>query len=119
MKIVIPTNGKKGLKDSVAEHFGRCETYTFLDENGKIIEIIENTSEHMGGSGLPPELMKKYGANVLLCRGLGPRALELCKQFGMRVYVYPAENVTDMFNLWKNNKIKKASSKDVCEEHRE
>jgi len=119
MKIVIPTNSKKGLKDDVAEHFGRCNTYTFLDENGKVIEIIKNTSEHMSGSGLPPELMKKHGANVLLCRGLGPRALDLCKQFGIKVYVYSVINVKEMFNLWKNNKIKKASSKDVCEEHRE
>ncbi len=75
MKIVIPTDDKKGLDDAVAEHFGRCNTYTFLDENGKVIEIIDNTSEHMGGSGLPPELMKQHGANVLLCKGLGPRAL--------------------------------------------
>jgi len=118
MKIVIPTDDKKGLDDMVAEHFGRCETYTFLDENGKIIEIIDNTSEHMGGIGLPPELMKKHGANVLLCKGLGPRALELCRQFGIDVYVYQAHTVKEIFDLWKRKKIKKAGFDDVCEEHR-
>lgn len=61
MKIVIPTNNKKGLNDKVADHFGRCLTYTFLDEKGDVVEIINNTSEHMGGKGLPPELMKKRG----------------------------------------------------------
>ena len=71
MKIVIPTNNKKGLDDTVAEHFGRCLTYTFLNEKGEVVEIINNTSEHMGGSELPPELMKKHGANILLCRELG------------------------------------------------
>jgi predicted Fe-Mo cluster-binding NifX family protein len=80
MKIVIPTDDKKGLGDKIAEHFGRCNTYTFLDENGKVLEIIDNTSEHMGGVGLPPELMKKHNANILLCRGLGPRALNLCRE---------------------------------------
>lgn len=118
MKIVVPTNGKKGLNDAVAEHFGRCNTYTFLDEKGNVIEIIDNTSEHMGGSGLPPELMKKHGANVLLCRGLGPRALNLCKELGIDVYVCQAETVKEIFELWKNKKIKKANSDDVCEEHR-
>jgi len=54
MKIVIPTNNRKGLDDKVAEHFGRCLTYTFLNENGEVIEIVDNTSEHMGGNGLPP-----------------------------------------------------------------
>ncbi len=118
MKIVIPTDGKKGLDDKIAEHFGRCNTYTFLDENGKILEIIDNTSEHMGGIGLPPELMKKHSANVLLCRGLGPRALNLCREFKIEVYVQPAETVKEIFDMWKNNKLQKASSEDVCEEHK-
>ena len=62
--------------------------------------------------------MKKHGANVLLCKGLGPKALDLCRQFKIEVYVYPAMTVGEIFNLWKNDKIKKASSKDVCDEHK-
>lgn len=118
MKIVIPTDGKKGLRDNVAEHFGRCNTYTFLDEKGKILEIIDNTSEHMGGSVLPPELMKNHGADILLCRELGPRALNLCKQLEIDVYVHRAKTVKEIYELWKNNKIKKAGLNDVCEEHK-
>ena len=118
MKIVIPTDSKKGLNDKIAEHFGRCRTYTFIDKNGRIIKIINNTSGHMGGSGLPPELMKRHGADVLLCRGLGPRALMLCKQLGIDVYVTNAKTVKDIFDLWKNKKIQKAGLDDVCEEHR-
>ena len=118
MKIVIPTEGKKGLEDNIAEHFGRCNTYTFLDEKGKVIEIIGNISEHMGGIELPPELMKQHGADVLLCRGLGPRALNLCEQLKIDVYVYQAETVKEIFDLWKNRKLKKAGFNDICEEHR-
>lgn len=118
IKIVIPTNDKKGLNSKLAEHFGRCYTYTFLDENGKVLEVIDNTSEHMGGTGLPPELMKKHGANVLLCRDLGPRALDLCGEFGIEVYVCQAETVKEIFNLWKDKRLKKAGVNDVCEEHR-
>ena len=115
MRIVIPTDNKKGLDDSIVEHFGRCQTYTFLNEKGEVIEIIDNTSEHGGGRGLPPELMKKYGADVLLCKGLGSRALNLCKELGIDVYVYQAERVKDIFELWKNNKLKKASIENVCQ----
>lgn len=118
MKIVIPTNNKKGLKATIAEHFGRCNTYTFLDDNGKVVEIIDNTSEHMGGSSLPPELMKKHGANILLCQELGPRALNLCRDLGIDVYVCQARIVKEIFKLWKNKKVKKADLSNVCEEHR-
>jgi predicted Fe-Mo cluster-binding NifX family protein len=118
MKIVIPTEDKNGLEGKVSEHFGRCHTYTFVDENGTVLEIIPNTSEHMGGVGVPPEIMKQHGADILLCRGLGPRALSLCKQLGIDVYVCQKQTVGEMLSLWKNNTIKKADSNDVCAEHR-
>jgi len=118
MKIVIPTDNKKGLDDKVADHFGRCLTYTFLNEKGEVVEIIDNTSEHMGGKELPPELMKKHGANVLLCKDLGPRALNLCQELRIEVYVCGAETVREIFEMWENNKLKKAGTEDVCEQHK-
>ena len=118
IKIVIPTNGNKGLNDKVAEHFGRCQTYTLLDEKGNLLEIIDNISEHMGGVGLPPELMKKYGANVLLCKELGPRALNLCQQLEISIYVCQAKTVKEIFEMWKDKKIKKAGQEDICGEHK-
>jgi predicted Fe-Mo cluster-binding NifX family protein len=118
MKIVIPTNSKIGLNDLVAEHFGRCNTYTFLDENKNILEVINNTSKHMNGADLPPKLMKTYGTNILLCKDLGPKALNLCRELGIEVYVSQAKTVKEIFDLWKNKKLKRAGLNDVCEEHK-
>lgn len=118
MKIVIPTDGEKGLDECVSTHFGRCETFTFLDENGKLLRIIDNTSEHMGGTGVPPELMKQHGANVLLCKGLGSRALEMCSEFEIDVYVCQAKTVKEIFEKWKYGNLDKANSEDACKEHR-
>jgi len=113
MRIVVPTNGKNGINERVSEHFGRCATYTFLDENGSVVDIVENTSEHMGGIGLPPMIMKKNKADVLLCRGIGSKAVSLCKQFGIEVYVGEAETVKEIFGLWKRKRIKKVAG-GVC-----
>jgi len=117
MKITIPTNGSRGMDEEVAQHFGRCKTYTVLDENGNIVEIFENTSEHMGGSGLPPELMKKHGTNILLCRDIGPRALMLCNELGIEVFIGDADTVREMFKIWKESKLKKADINDTCKQH--
>jgi len=42
----------------------------------------------------------------------------LCKELGTEVYIGQAGTVKEMFEMWKNNKIKKASKEDVCEEHK-
>jgi predicted Fe-Mo cluster-binding NifX family protein len=118
MRIVVPTNNKKGLDDKIADHFGRCLTYTFLDEGGKIIQVVDNKSSHMGGIGLPPEVMKKEGADILLCKGIGPRAISLCKELGIEVFIGSAETVREIFEMWKNKEIKESGLKDACKEHK-
>ena len=118
VKIAVPTNGFNGLKERVADHFGRCETYTFMDENGRVLNVVRNESEHAGGVGLPPEFLKKHGVSVLLCKDLGPRALELCKKLGIKVLVSSAPTVEKIFEEMKLGKAKKAGSEDVCEEHK-
>jgi predicted Fe-Mo cluster-binding NifX family protein len=112
MKIAIPTDNKKGLEDKVAEHFGRCQTYTFLNEEGGVSEIIDNTSEDKGGRGLPPELIKEHGADVLLCKDIGPRAIILSKRLGLKTYVGPAITVREIFKMWKSGKIEEAKAED-------
>jgi len=105
MKIAIPAEEKKGLEARVAEHFGRCNYYVIIDEES--MTEIRNTSEDMGGSGLPPELLKQHGVDVILCKALGPKAINLCKELGIKVYVGSAETVKEMLNLWKKGKLKK------------
>ncbi len=118
MKIAIPTDGKKGVEDSIAEHFGRCFTYTFLSEKGEVLEIVDNTSENKDSRDLPPELIKKRGADILLCRDIGPKALILSEKLGIEVYIGQAKTVKEIFALWKNKKIKKADIKNACEQNK-
>jgi predicted Fe-Mo cluster-binding NifX family protein len=118
MKIAIPTYGRKGLKEQVSEHFGRCQTYTIIDDQGNLLEIIENTSSHNGGVGLPPELLKKQNIDLLLCRGLGPKALELCHKLGILVCVSKGATVLEIFQSWQKDPQRQATIDDVCEEHK-
>jgi predicted Fe-Mo cluster-binding NifX family protein len=118
MKIVIPTEDNNGLESKVSDHVGRSKTFTFLDENGNILKILPNTSDHMGGTESPPELMKRAGADILLCHGLGPRAWDFCKQFGIDMYISEKQTVGAVFAQWKNNDLKKIDLKDVCAHHR-
>ncbi|MBN2142858.1 NifB/NifX family molybdenum-iron cluster-binding protein [Candidatus Woesearchaeota archaeon] len=118
MRIAVPTNGTRGKDEAVAEHFGRCRTFTILDESGEVVEVIENTSQHMGGTGLPPELLKKHKVDVLLCPNLGPNAIRMCEQFGIRVFMACGSKAEDLFKEWKDKKAKAATLADGCEDHK-
>lgn len=114
LKIAVPTEEKRGLNSRVSEHFGRCAAYTFLDEKGDLIEVIENTSRHMGGVGMPPDLIRGHDADILLCKGIGHKAIALFEQLGIDVYVCQAETVKEIFQIWKNRQVDKAGPDDAC-----
>jgi len=117
MKICIPTIGKNGLDDFVGEHFGRVPTYTIVDLDTDEVKVIQNTSEHMGGVGYPPELMVREGVNILVCRGLGRRAISMFDETGIEVYIGASGTVRDAISAFKKGLLQKAGIGDACGRH--
>mgnify|MGYP000019030630 CR=1 FL=1 len=117
LKVAVPTYAG-GLDDSICEHFGRAPTFTIVDLETGDVEVLQNYSEHFGGSKLPPELLSEKGVSVVLCRGLGPRALAMFQQFGIEVYVGASGTVSDALREFQAGILREASEKDICGEHR-
>lgn len=119
MIAAIPTNNKEqGLNSGIADHFGRCLAYMLFDGNGILIKKIKNNSQHGGGRGLPPEIMKEHGVDAVLCRDMGPRAVELCRRFAIDVYIHrESETAKDILDEWRSGRLKKALKKDACSDH--
>ncbi len=78
MRIAVATeNG------SVAEHFGRCRSYTLVDiTNGEIVgrQTVENPGHEPGRI---PRFLKEHGADVVIAGGMGRRAQQLFDQMGI------------------------------------
>ncbi|MDG6218164.1 MAG: NifB/NifX family molybdenum-iron cluster-binding protein [Candidatus Thermoplasmatota archaeon] len=118
MKICIPTMGNKGLDDSVGEHFGRVPTYTVVDLDTDEVKVVENTSEHMGGFGYPPEIMAREGVNIMVCQGLGRRAISMFDQKGIEVYIGASGTVRDAISDFRQGRLQKvAGVEDACGRH--
>ena len=80
MRIVISTeNGQ------VSPHFGRAPIFTFVTiENNHVIEKKELTNPgHTIGS--IPQFVKEHGANCMIAGGMGHRAQQFFKQYGIDV----------------------------------
>jgi predicted Fe-Mo cluster-binding NifX family protein len=117
MKICIPTMGENGLDEMVGEHFGRVPTYTIVDLDTNEVKVVPNTSEHMGGVGYPPEIMAREGVHILVCRGLGRRAIGMFDQTGIDVYIGASGTVKDAIAAFRQGILQKAGIGDACGQH--
>lgn len=117
MKVCIPTNGNKGLNETVGEHFGRVPTYTVIDLDKEEVKVVPNESHHKGGRGYPPELLAKEGVRTMICSSLGRRAINMFCDFGIDVYVGANGTVKDAIDAYKKGALTKANEDDACEQH--
>lgn len=109
--------GESGLEDQVGQHFGKVFNYITYDTETGETSVIPNTSEHNGGTGLPPELMSKNGVDIMLCGGLGRKAVSMFEQYGIDVYVGAQGTVRDALKAWKEGKLEKATQDNACNSH--
>jgi len=117
VKVCVPTMGQSGMNDMVSPHFGRAPTFTIIDTETEEVEVLPNTSEHMGGVGYAPEIMAKAGVDVMVCSGLGQRAIGMFEEAGIMVYVGAQGTVRDAVQLWKEGKLQPATAENACRQH--
>lgn len=111
-------NNNHGLDSQVAQHFGRAAGYALVDDNKELITTIENKSEHMGGVGKPPDVLINHKIDILLCSGLGPRAIKRFEDVGIEVYVGAYGTVGETIDLFHKGQLQMATDENACKEHR-
>lgn len=90
MKIAVSSTGKN-LESKVTDVFGRCPYFLIVDiANKKIkrVEVIENTNiDQTVGAGISAaKIIAKKDVDALITGAVGPRALDVLKQFNIQVY---------------------------------
>ncbi|WP_094226834.1 NifB/NifX family molybdenum-iron cluster-binding protein [Methanolobus psychrotolerans] len=117
MKLCIPSMGQNGIEETVGQHFGKVPYYALYDTETKEVSVIPNTSEHNGGIGLPPEIMAKEGVDIMLCGGLGSKAVIMFEQSGIDVFIGATGTIQDAINAWESCKLTKATKDNSCSGH--
>ncbi len=90
MKIAISSTGKD-LNSQVSEVFGRCPYFLIVeidDKKVKEFEALENTSVNQtGGAGISAaQTVAGKNVKAVIAGNVGPRALDVLKQFNIQVY---------------------------------
>jgi predicted Fe-Mo cluster-binding NifX family protein len=115
--VAIPTQGKDGLKDQLFGHFGKAPTYTIADIETGDVRVLENTSDHFGGTASPPELIKGAGVDVVAVEHLGAKAAQRCAELGMTVLCGASGSVRDVIEQVKQGSLAPPSASTMCNHH--
>jgi len=117
MKICVPTLENKELDSQISPHFGRAPKFIVSDTDLNKIEALDNTAEHFGGMAKTPEIIRDAGVDVILVSGIGPRAIQMFEQLGIRVFVGASGTAGDALDAFHSGVLQEATDKDACAEH--
>lgn len=84
MRIAISAETNNGLDSLVAQHFGRCPYFAFVDVEGQDIQsitVVENPYFTGHQVGQVPTLIHEQKADVMLSGGMGGRAIQFFQKF--------------------------------------
>jgi len=90
MKIAVSAKGKN-VKSEVSDVFGRSPYFIIAeikDQKIEKTEAIENKStDQMSGAGVSTaQLMAEKNVDAVITGNVGPRALDVLKQFNIEIY---------------------------------
>ena len=105
MKIAIATEGT-----SVAQHFGRCPSYTIVEaEDGKVLkkEVVQNPGHE---PGFLPKFLSEMGVNFILSGGMGPKAINLFNQNNVQPIVGVSGDIENVITDFLRGELKTGES---------
>lgn len=117
LKVAVPVRELDGLDSEISPHFGRAAGFVIADLEDNEIEELENTSEHMGGQGKPPELLDEAGIDLLLCANLGRRAVQFFDRLDIDVCSGASGTAGDALQAWRNDELEPATEAAACKGH--
>jgi len=107
MIIAIPVLENKGKNSVISEHFGHAPFFAFVEIDEKEIKSIEIEAnpyeEH--GPGVIPKYVKSKGAETIIVRGIGRRAIESFKELGIRVIRGAQGTIEDIINSYVSGNL--------------
>ncbi len=109
MKVAVSSKSR-GLESSASPVFGRCSYFVIAEiKNDKIVNTnsIENHSRRRrGGAGITAaELVGNQKVNAVITINIGPKAYDVLKRLGIKIYSGESGTVKKNIELLIKNKL--------------
>ncbi|MFH1568705.1 MAG: NifB/NifX family molybdenum-iron cluster-binding protein [Gemmatimonadota bacterium] len=114
MKICLPTLEDTGLEAALCGHFGQAPFFTLVDADTGRAVSQPNRGTHHGGGATPARIIAEAGAEVVLCGGLGQKAVHLLTESGIEIFTGAEGTVRQALEAWRAGRLTAANGDGAC-----
>ena len=112
MRIAISVESKDGLDSVVAHHSGRCPYFALVDMEGnevQAIKVIDNPYYSGHQVGEVPKFIHDQKSDVMLSGGMGGRAIQFFREYGINVATGATGTVRDTLGNYVAGDLREAA----------
>lgn len=118
MKICIPIIENEGLNSQVNAHFGSAPYFLIYNTEEKDFEVVNNSdSHHVHGMCHPLKALDNKGIDVVVCGGMGARAVQKLNEGGIKAYRASTETAEEIINRFNKGKLEEITVDNACIDH--
>ncbi len=120
MRICVPVENNEGKNSRVCAHFGSSPYFALCDVSQESIEIIDNAQRvHEHGKCVPVRLLADRGVDMVLCRGMGMRAIMNLSGMGIKAHRFAekTETLGDALEALKSGGTEEMTERAACQHH--
>lgn len=118
MRICIPTESDAGKNAKVCEHFGSAVYFTIYDSETGSLGVIDNRGQHHAhGTCEPMGALDGKDVDVVVCGGIGGRALKKLTDKGISVFGASGNTVAEVIEQYAEKRLKEITAEEACSGH--
>jgi predicted Fe-Mo cluster-binding NifX family protein len=118
MRICVPVQDDRGLQAPVNAHFGSAPYFLIHDTGtGQSVLLPNGEEAHAHGQCHPLQSIASQQVDVVLCGGIGRRALDLLEQAGMQVCLASAGTADGAIRAYSAGTLAQLDPGDACQQH--
>lgn len=118
MRICIPTETTDAAESIVYSHFGSAPFFAIYDtEQGKCYSVPNCNDHHGHGKFTPLAALANEKVDIVLCRGMGARAVQVLNERNMRAYSAEGATVAEVVSNYQKGLCQELDSNNSCQDH--
>ncbi len=113
MKVAVSAT-EKGIEGDVAGHFGNATHFVVAEiEEGKVksTKLVENPHAGQHVPGDLPKFIKELGAETMILCGIGPMAIKLFNNYGIKLVIGVEGKVKDALEQYAKGMLESEENK--------